>query len=89
MKALNDILIAKRNPCFRKLVCPELAFGLFAEEDITAANGETIPADGLIEIISVDENGNAAFKADIFFSRKIHQQSAVSFGKVERNKSCM
>lgn len=46
-----------------------VTFGLFAESDITAANGDTIPADGLIEIISVDENGNAAFTADIPFGK--------------------
>ena len=46
-----------------------VTFGLFAEDDITAANGDTIPADGLIEIISVDENGNAAFTADIPFGK--------------------
>ena len=46
-----------------------VTFGLFAEEDITAANGDTIPADGLIEIVSVDENGNAAFTADIPFGK--------------------
>ena len=31
VETLNDILITKRNTCFRKLVCPELAFGLFAK----------------------------------------------------------
>ena len=46
-----------------------VTFGLFAESDITAANGDTIPADGLIEIVSVDENGNAAFTADIPFGK--------------------
>ena len=46
-----------------------VTFGFFAEDDITAANGDTIPADGLIEIISVDENGNAAFTADIPFGK--------------------
>lgn len=46
-----------------------VTFGLFAEDDITATNGDTIPVDGLIEIISVDENGNAAFTADIPFGK--------------------
>lgn len=46
-----------------------VTFGLFAESDITAANGDTIPTDGLIEIVSVDENGNAAFTADIPFGK--------------------
>ena len=46
-----------------------VTFGLFAESDITAVNGDTIPADGLLEIVSVDENGNAAFTADIPFGK--------------------
>lgn len=46
-----------------------ITFGLFAAEDITATNGDTIPADGLIKIISVDENGNAKFTTDIPFGK--------------------
>ena len=34
-----------------------VTFGLYAQEDITAADGSIIPADGLLEIVSVDENG--------------------------------
>ena len=40
-------------------------FGLFAAEELTAADGTSIPADGLIETIGVDENGNAIFKTDV------------------------
>lgn len=40
-------------------------FGLFASEDITAADGSVIPKDGLLEIINCDENGKAIFKTDI------------------------
>lgn len=42
-----------------------ITFGLFAAEQLTAADGTSIPADGLIETIGVDENGNAIFKTDI------------------------
>lgn len=42
-----------------------ITFGLFAAEELTAADGTSIPADGLIETIGVDENGNAIFKTDI------------------------
>ena len=35
----------------------DVTFGLYAQKDITAADGTVIPADGLIEIISFDENG--------------------------------
>lgn len=44
-----------------------VAFGLFARENITAADGTVIPADGLLEIVSVEENGHAACKTDLPF----------------------
>lgn len=44
-----------------------VTFGLFAAEDLTAADGSVIPADGLLEILSVDENGHAACKTDLPF----------------------
>lgn len=42
-----------------------VTFGFYAAEDLTAADGSVIPADGLIEILSVDENGKAVVKADL------------------------
>lgn len=42
-----------------------ITFGLFAAEELTAADGTSIPADGLIETTGIDENGNAIFKTDI------------------------
>lgn len=44
-----------------------VTFGLFAAEDLTAADGSVIPADGLLEILSVDENGRAVYKTDLPF----------------------
>ncbi|MCB5393696.1 Cys-Gln thioester bond-forming surface protein [Longicatena caecimuris] len=44
-----------------------VTFGLFAAEDLTAADGYIIPADGLLEILSVDENGHAVCKTDLPF----------------------
>ncbi len=44
-----------------------VTFGLFAAEDLTAADGSVIPADGLLEILSVDENGHAVCKTDLPF----------------------
>ena len=44
-----------------------VTFGLYAQEDITAADGSIIPADGLLEIVSVDENGQAMCKTDLPF----------------------
>lgn len=46
-----------------------VTFGLFATEDLTAADGSVIPADGLLEILSVDENGHAVCKTDLPFGK--------------------
>ena len=42
-----------------------ITFGLFAAEQLTASDGTSIPADGLMETIGIDENGNAVFKTDV------------------------
>ena len=44
-----------------------VTFGLFVAEELTAADGSIIPADGLLEIVSVDENGHAVCKTDLPF----------------------
>lgn len=44
-----------------------ISFGLFATEEIVSASGTTIPADGLIEIITLDENGNGFVGTDLPF----------------------
>ena len=44
-----------------------VTFGLFATEKLVAADGSIIPADGLLEIVSVDENGHAVCKTDLPF----------------------
>lgn len=44
-----------------------VTFGLFAAEELTAADGSIIPVDGLLEIVSVDENGHAVYKTDLPF----------------------
>ncbi len=43
----------------------DVTFGLYAEKDIVAADGTVIPADGLIEIISFDENGYGKVATDL------------------------
>lgn len=40
-------------------------FGIFADEDITAADGSVIPADSLITYANCDENGNITFNCDL------------------------
>lgn len=44
-----------------------ISFGLFATEELVSASGTTIPADGLIEIITLDENGNGFVGTDLPF----------------------
>lgn len=44
-------------------------FGLFAEEEITAADGTFIPANGLIAEISLDENMKAVFSEKLPFAK--------------------
>ena len=42
-----------------------VAFGLYADEDLKAANGTVIPKDGLLEIITCNEKGKATFTTDL------------------------
>ena len=44
-----------------------ISFGLYAKEDIVSSSGTVIPADGLIEIITLDENGKATANTDLPF----------------------
>ena len=44
-----------------------VTFGLYAAEELTAADGCTIPVDGLIEILSVSADGIASCKTDLPF----------------------
>lgn len=47
-------------------------FGLFAAEDLNAADGSVIPKDGLIEIVNCDENGSAVFRTDLPVGAKLY-----------------
>lgn len=47
-------------------------FGLYASEDITAADGKVIPKDGLIEAVTCDENGKAVFVTDLPVGAKVY-----------------
>lgn len=42
-----------------------VSFGLYADEDLKAANESVIPKDGLLEIITCDEKGKATFTTDL------------------------
>ena len=47
-------------------------FGLFAAEDLFAADGSFVPKNGLLEIANCDENGNITFKTDIPVGAKLY-----------------
>lgn len=42
-----------------------VAFGLYADEDLKASNGTVIPTNGLLEIITCNEKGKATFTTDL------------------------
>ena len=47
----------------------DVLFGLFANEDILANDGDTvIPKDGLIALLPIDENGKSVFNAELPFA---------------------
>ena len=43
----------------------DVTFGLYAAEELKAADGTVIPADGLIEVIFLDENGHGKAISDL------------------------
>ncbi len=49
-------------------------FGLFADEEITAANGASIPKDGFIAEVSLDENMTAKFTEKLPFGKYYVQE---------------
>lgn len=42
-----------------------ISFGLFADEELVSASGTSIPKDGLLEIITLDEKGRATVGTDL------------------------
>ena len=53
-----------------------ISFGLFAAEEIVSASGTSIPAKGLIEIVSLNEDGTATIKTDLPYGRYYVQEIA-------------
>lgn len=58
----------------------DVSFGLYAAEELTAADSTTIPADGLIEVITLDENGHGKAISDLpmgsYYVQEISTNSA-------------
>lgn len=53
-----------------------VSFGLYAAEDLTAADGSVIPADSLLETVSVNEDGHAIFTTDLPFGSYYLKETA-------------
>ena len=68
----NDELFA----IYGKDCYTSVRFGLFAAENITAADGTVIPADGLISEASLDENMTAKFDTALPFGKYYVQEIA-------------
>lgn len=49
-------------------------FGLYAAEELVAADGKVIPKDGLIEVESCDKEGKLTFKTDVPMGAKLYVQ---------------
>ena len=56
----NDLFEIGNNGEIKNVV-----FGLYAAEELVSTSGTAIPADGLIEVITFDENGLATVKTDL------------------------
>ena len=58
----------------------DVTFGLYAAEELTAADGTVIPADGLLEVISLDESGHGKAINDLpmgsYYVQEISTNSA-------------
>ena len=50
----------------------KVAFGLYAAEDLVAADGTNIPKDGLLEIAQCDAEGKAVFTTDVPVGSKLY-----------------
>ena len=61
-----------------------VSFGLYAAEELTAADGTAIPADGLIEVIPIDVNGQGKAATDLplgsYYLQEIHTNAAYLLG---------
>lgn len=60
----------------------DVTFGLYAAEDFPAADGTVLPADGLIEIISFDENGYGKAASDLPFGSYYVKEISTNFAYI-------
>ena len=60
----------------------DVTFGLYATEDLTAADGTIIPADGLLEIITLDANGKGKAMTDLPFGSYYVKELSTNAGYI-------
>lgn len=63
----------------------DVTFGLYAAEELKAADGTVIPADGLIEVISFDENGHGKAISDLPMGRYYVQEISTNSAYILNN----
>ena len=65
----------------------DISFGLYAAEKLTAADGKTIPKDGLIEILFLSDEGRGKAKTDLpignYYVKEIAANSAYVVGNTK------
>ena len=65
----------------------DISFGLYAAEKLTAADGKTIPKDGLIEILFLSDEGRSKAKTDLpigsYYVKEIAANSAYVVSSVK------
>ncbi len=64
----------------------EVTFGLYAAEEMTAADGSVIPADGLMEVISLDENGHGKAVSDLPTGNYYVQEMSANLAYITSDK---
>ena len=56
-------------------------FGLYAAEEMTAADGSVIPTDGMLETAGCDKNGKLTFKTDIPVGARLYVKEIATDGR--------
>ena len=64
----------------------DVSFGLYAEKELTAADGSVIPADGLLEVINLDENGHGKARSDLPTGKYYVQEISTNCAYQKNNK---
>lgn len=64
----------------------DVSFGLYAEKELTAADGSVIPADGVLEVIDLDESGHGKARSDLPTGKYYVQEISTNCAYQKNNK---